>query len=825
MITGKHFIFLFVLSFSFLTGNATRINGKVVDQSNAPIGFCSITIQQTQKTALSNDQGVFFLDVQPGRYSIIVQHVGFETQLLDTLVSGREMQLNFRMKVNSLTLSEVRVKAGGEDPAYEIIRNAIKARKAHQMAIASFTCQAYIKGLIRTADFPDNFLGQPVDFEDGDSTKRKIIFLSESISDIAFRQPDDIRVVVNSTRVSGQSRGLGLANPILISFYDNIVSLPKTFNPRGFISPIADGALAFYRYKYLGVFFENGYQINKIQVIPKRKWEPLFSGYIQIIENEWNIHSVNLSVDKESQLELADKISIVQQYNPIDKNNWMVGTQTIYPEVNIFGFAASGYFSTIYSNYQINIAYDKKLFGRTVLKFDSLSNKRTEKFWNDARPIPLVKEEVDDFRKKDSLEKRREDPRYLDSLDKIQNRITGMGILINGPRFNYRNSKSSIEMDPLLKSISFNTVEGWVLQGSVRFQKNLKGRRQLSLIPVLRYGTSNNRFNASLASSYTFGKKFANRISLSFGSRVFQFNNANPIPQIMNTASTLLSGYNYMKLYQAGYLQAGYFKVLGHGLDMDAGINFQNRKALVNTDTTVSWGNKINLKNITPNYPTEVGSGPMVDHRSLVASIRLRYRPGARYVELPDGEVNTFSRSPVFAFQYAKGIAAPFAEGSGFDKWKMSVTGDLNFKIGGAFKYKVQLGGFIDASQVQLPDYNHFIGNLTRKATPYVESFQVAPFYAFSNKAPFYAEFHAEYGLNGMLTNKIPIVKKLNLRIVTGANIIALKDKHYQEFFVGIDNIFKLIRIDYIKGHGQSTGLTQGVRVGLRGFSSLFNDN
>jgi len=825
MINFKRFIFLSACIFSFFTSYATRIHGKIVDQFNVPIGFCSITIKQIKKTVLSNDQGIFFLDLQPGKFTFIAQHVGFEIMVIDTLVAGEEMQLNFTMKINSLTLSEVKVKAGGEDPAYEIIRNAIKARKAHQMEIESFTCQAYLKGLIRTADFPDNFLGQPVDFEDGDTAKRKIIFLSESISDIAFRQPDDIRVVVKSTRVSGQSRGLGLANPILISFYNNIVSLPKTFNPRGFISPIADGALAFYRYKYLGVFFENGHQINKIQVIPRRKWEPLFSGYIQIVENEWNIHSVNLSVDKESQLEFADKITIVQQYNPVDNKNWMVGTQTIYPEVNIFGFAASGYFSTIYSNYEINIAGNKKLFGRTVLKFDSLSNKRSEQFWNQARPIPLIKEEVDDFRKKDSLEKRREDPGYLDSLDKIQNRITGIGILINGPRFNYRNTQSSVEMDPLLKSISFNTVEGWVLQGSASFQKNLKGRRQLSFTPVLRYGTSNHHFNASLASNYTFGKKFVSRISLSFGSKVFQFNNANPIPQIMNTVSTLLTGFNYMKLYQAGYFQAGYFKGLGHGLDMDAGINYQNRKALYNTDTTVTWGNKSNLNNITPNYPIEAGAGPMLDHRSLVATIRFRYRPGARYVELPDGEINTFSRSPVFAIQYAKGIGGLFANASTFDKWKMSVTGDLNFKIGGAFKYKIQLGGFFNASQVQLPDYNHFIGNLTRKATPYVESFQVAPFYAFTNKEHLFGELHAEYGLNGMLTNKIPIVKKLNLRIVTGTNLIVLKSKHYQEFFVGIDNILKLVRIDYTRGYGQSTGSRQGIRIGLRGFSSLFNDN
>jgi len=825
MRNSKCFVVVISLLIFFTNANATKINGTVVDQFNSPLGFCSITVKERNKTVLSNDQGKFYLDLPKGKYQFVVQHVGYETMVIDKMVEGDELHLTITMKNTTLTLAEVKVKAGGEDPAYEIIRNAIKQRKFYQTQVGTYTCEAYLKGLIRTVNFPDNFLGQPVDFEDGDSSKNKIIFLSESISDIAFRQPDDLRVVVKSTRVSGQTNGLGLANPILISFYDNVVSLPKTFNPRGFVSPIAEGALAYYRYKYLGVFFENGYQINKIQVIPKRKWEPLFTGYIQIVENSWNIHSVNLSIDKESQLEFADKVRIEQQYNPIHQNTWMVATQTIFPEVNFLGFAASGYFSTIYSKYVVDPVLDKKQFGRTVLKFDSLSNKRSSSFWDASRPIPLLKEEIADFKKKDSLEKRREDPRYLDSLDKIQNRITGLGVLVNGPRFINRNKQISLSFDPLLKSLSFNTVEGWVLQGSASFVKDLKGRREFSFTPVLRYGTTNHLLNAHFSSSLRFGKKFVNRVSFSMGKKVFQFNNANPIPQIMNTVSTLFDGSNYMKLYQAKFLQAGYFKALGHGVDMDVSMQYQNRNPLSNVDTLQIGGDRARFKNLTPNYPIETGTGPLVAHQSLVASIRFRFRPGARYVELPDGQVNSFSRSPVFTFQYAQAISGLFNNESNFGKWKISMVGDINFKIGGEFKYKIQSGGFLHAQRVELPDYNHFIGNLTRKATPYVESFQVAPFYAFSNKERFFGEFHAEYKLNGLLTNKIPIIKKLNLRLVTGANMILLKDKNYQELFLGIDNIFKLLRLDYVKGHGESIGSTQGFRLGIRGFSGVFTDN
>jgi len=467
----------------------------------------------------------------------------------------------------------------------------------------------------------------------------------------------------------------------------------------------------------------------------------------------------------------------------------------------------------------------KNNFGRTILKFDSLSNKRSSSFWDATRPIPLLKEEIADFKKKDSLEKRREDPRYLDSLDKIQNRITGLGVLVNGPRFINRNKQTSMSFDPLLKSLSFNTVEGWVVQGSASFSKDLKGRREFSFTPVLRYGTSNQHLNAYITSSFRYGKKFVNRLIYSMGKKVFQFNNANPIPQIMNTVSTLFDGSNYMKLYQANFLQAGYFKALGHGIDMDANIQYQNRNPLSNVDTTQIGGDRARFKNLTPNFPIETGTGPLIAHQSLVASIRFRFRPGARYVELPDGQVNSFSRSPVFSFQYSKAISGLFNNDSKFGKWRISMVGEINFKIGGEFKYKIQSGGFLHAQRVELPDYNHFTGNLTRKATPYVESFQVAPFYAFSNKEKFFGEFHAEYKLNGLLTNKIPIIKKLNLRLVTGTNMILLKNRNYRELFLGIDNILKLLRVDYIRGHGESLGSTHGFRIGIRGFSSVFTDN
>ena len=67
-------------------------------------------------------------------------------------------------------------------------------------------------------------------------------------------------------------------------------------NPRGFISPIADNALNFYKYKFEGTFYEFGKEISRIKVTPKRAYEPLFTGFIHITENDWHVQSVDLKL-------------------------------------------------------------------------------------------------------------------------------------------------------------------------------------------------------------------------------------------------------------------------------------------------------------------------------------------------------------------------------------------------------------------------------------------------------------------------------------------------------------------------------------------------
>ena len=161
-----------------------------------------------------------------------------------------------------------------------------------------------------------------------------------------------------------------------------------------------------------------------------------------------------------------------------------------------------------------------------------------------------------------------------------------------------------------------------------------------------------------------------------------------------------------------------------------------------------------------------------------------------------------------------------------FSKWKLAISDNINFKLSGSFRYRIGVGGFIDTGKVQLPDYTHFNGNISSMATEYLNSFQLLPVYQFSNLSRFYMLAHVEHNFKGFLTNKIPGIKKLNLYLVAGANGFYInRNKNYYEYFIGIDNIFKQLRIDFVQSFKNGKAWQNGFRFGFSRLSRSHEDD
>lgn len=827
---------LTLLLLSAIGAQAGRVTGTVKNQRGEILPYASILVKGTTIGTTTNSQGSYFLDLIPGQFTITCQYVGYAKVEKTISVTSASLTLNFELSIQQTTMKEVVVRANAEDPAYEIIRNAIRKKKDYVSPLDSFTCEAYIKTLIKTRKLPKRIFGQKIEEGDKkemgvDSIGKGIIHLSESLTKIAYKKPNKIKLEVLSGRESG-SGGYGFNFPTFINFYNNNVHvLASQLNPRGFVSPIADAALSYYAYKYLGSFWEDGKEINQIQVIARRNYEPLFNGTINITEGDWRIHSLELVLTKQSQLEILDTMRIKQIHVPVTRDVWQTKDQVVYFTFNMFGIDAVGNFLNVYSKFDVDPTFNRKYFNNVVVKYDTAINKKSKAYWDSIRPVQLELEEAKDYKIKDSAMQYRRDSLWtkvrIDSMRRKQGKITVMKVLWNGfSRYNYDPKKPvRFTWKPLLQQVQYNTAEGLAANAEATIARSFpKSGRQISFTPHVRYGFSNGHLNA-WATLQLWKRTFnwdedGGTTSRSFwtfagGKRVSQFNQDNPISPLMNSVYTLFDRRNYMKIYENYFGRITYSKRFDNDLRITGDVLYEDRLPIDNTTDFSIFKDKDKI--FTPNYPYEKMDEQFLRHQALIAGISVQFQPGQSYIQYPNRKQAIGSKYPTFSASYKKGLDI-LGSDVDFDKWTVSVWDNMNFKLRGSMRYRLGIGGFINDEKVPIQDYQHFNGNQLIFASRYLNSFQLAPYYANSTTESFYAIGHLEHHFNGFLTNKIPLFKKLNWHLVGGGNAFFVnKDNNYVEVFGGIENIFKLFRVDvvasYLNGHKGQVGL----RIGLGG--------
>lgn len=804
-------VFLFLIS--YYASEAQRVYGTVSDEEGKPLSFASILIKNTPLGVTTNSEGHYEIHLKPGSYSIECRFIGFAVIEKRIVLQGKDEEVNFVMHQQRLQLDEIVIQKSGEDPAYEIIRNAIKQRPYYEGQVSAFSADVYVKGLIRLLHLPNKVLGKKVEEKDRkemvmDSSGQAILYLSESLTHVSVQKPEDMKLEVLASRVSG-SNGFGFDFPVFIDFYQNNVDVSKgTLSKRGFVSPIADNALNFYKYHLVGSFLENGKQVNTIQVIPKRRYEPLFSGVINITEGDWRIFSCKLLLTSTSQLQILDTLEISQINMPEYRDVWRVRNQSIYFHVKQLGIAANGYFVNVYSNYDLNPKFPKGFFDRVIIKYDSTSNKKSTQFWDSTRPVSLEPDEVRDYKVKDSLKVIRDSAVYnRDSLRKEQGKTGVLDILWTGIEKNiYTQTRPlQIRSDALLKTIQYNTVEGVAFNPSVVLSGYSKWlQTTTSVIIDARYGFNNHHLNPWIGFAFSNKKNKGGRNTfrnyeyfLAGGKRVSQFFKESNWDGLTNSIATLLYGQNNMKLYENYFFKTGLKRNWESGSQFEIKGRFEDRLPLENTTDFVL--NKKWKERLTANYPIEIMDTQFTRHQAVVLRASFSFQPGQRYIQYPHVRYSLGSNYPTFSIVYEKGIPGIFGSDEDFDKWELGIKDDMKLNLAGTIRYNLKVGGFLNAEKVFIQDFKHFHSSMSHVAEEYNSSFQYASDYQYSNSSPFFAEFHFEHHAQGLLTNKIPLLKKWNWFLVEGVNALHINPSiDHLEIFAGLENIFKMFRFDVL---------------------------
>lgn len=803
---------------------AVTIKGRVTDESGNGLAFATVRESGTTNGTAANAEGQYTLEVNAGKVTIVVEYLGYETLTKQVTTDGATMTLNLKMSEQKLDIGEVIV-TNGEDPAYAKMRQVIAKRKYHADLLKTFETDIYMKGALRTRSFPRNIMGVKITdsmlndmgLENGG---KGVLYLLEEQTKYWYKAPNKTYNKVISVRESGDPQGLGFATmPPVINIYENNIEILDGLNERGFISPANSNAFLYYRYKFLGSYFEGDRMISKIQVTPKRKYEPLFTGYVYVVEDEWVFKSVNLTLTAQSQMSTLDTLRLEQIYSPLKKDIWIIQNQVIYPTIKIIGMDIAGSFITSYSGQKVNEPMDEKIFSNKIISsYDSLAQSYKTEHWDSIRPIPLAADEIRDYQRKDSLH-----AVYASRADSMKGRTrvsVGPGaILLGGPSI--KKGKDTWSITPLIRAVNYNTVEGVNGQLSLNWQRTINENKSWNLDFRNRYGFSNERYNPLLTFDYNAQDekwKFKTwQLRLRVGSMVSQLNTDAPINPYVNLAYTLLGSKNYMKLFENRVATINLRRAWGNGLRASAGISFEERLPLENT-SFYTFNEKIDPK-LTSNQPIDLPA--FEQHRAAIINASISYQPGWKYIQYPKYKMPVTSNAPTFTARYSKGIPGIADSKSDFDKWSVELEHSLKLRMLGTLDYRFVAGGFLNNNYVGVPDMKHLFGNQTFLANPYLNSFQLAPYYRFSNTESFYVQGHAEWHLGGLLTNKIPVFRRLNWYLVGGSNTLFInKDNYYAEAYVGLENIgwryLRFARVDFIAGYESGKDKPSlGVRLGL----------
>ncbi|MBD2713835.1 carboxypeptidase-like regulatory domain-containing protein [Microvirga sp. STR05] len=873
----RYLLLLFFL-INTLAAQAGIIKGRVTDPQGAGLAFANVAVRTTTTSTATNEQGNYQLRLPAGSYELVYQYVGYKPRIETVRVAGGDTAttLNITLEPESYKLREVVVRASDRDPAYAIIQQAQQWRRYHLREVSAFKARAYIKALGRFAEVPGKILGL---VKIGPDIKPGIFYLSESVSELSFRQPNVVQERMISSRVSGDTKGISFnraGRGAGLNFYENV--LKSGFSERGFVSPVADGAMLFYKYELEGSSQQGGVLVHKIKVTPRRRTDPVFSsGHIYIVDGTWRLHSVSLNLDKNAQLDYVDNFRIEQLFAPAPgaPHVWVIQSQKITVGFTAFGFKGSGYLTAVLSNYKVQPTYPNrpaptalpatptatepaeapvtretaaelrkqkpKLSGLNrevrrqskaaerdtaglsigqlkrgeIMLVEKGVNERDSSYWDTIRPIPLTEEEQKDYQVKDSTEVVRNSRPYQDSLDRVRNELEVSKFLLTGYTYSNTFRKRSWYVAPVFNILNYNTVEGTVINPEATFTQRTDDRRSYSITPAVRYGFSNKLVSPSLAGTWQLHPVRVSRLTARVGRTIDNFDPNTQLTPFINTYYTLLENRNYAKTYRRDGGQLGYQAEVLNGLTLQVTLSYYDRRELENT-TIDLWRDKPGVA-FTPNDPRNEelpGGTGFGRNQALTWELAASFRPGQRYITRPDGKINLGSKSPTFVGIWRQGVGGVLGSDVRYTLLEVGIRQNIGLGLLGTSSYKVAAGGFVGTPKLSFMDFRHFSGNRTYLAADFSQ-FQLLDYYRFSTRRQF-LEAHYNHHFNGFFLNKIPLLRQLKWQEVASLNYLTTAQVgHYVELGVGLEHVFKVMRVDFYTGLQSGQRVGTGVRVGI----------
>lgn len=756
-----------------------------------PIGY---------KGTTTNEDGRFELSFSTSKAdSIAFRYTGFEEKVF--AISEVDPPMKVRLKRRELVTATATV-TDEKDPGRRMMDSVRAHRDEYLDKIGGYGAKFYMKGRAHLDSMPESsMLSVQVQGQGVDSSG--LLYLTESMSRFRYHPPDRVEEEMISSRVSGDPRGFSSnrASQLLKNPYVHRIELPGV-SERDFISPIGRSAPTYYEFDWVSAYQKDGQTISKIRVIPEREHDPVFTGTVEVVEKEWRIKALNLRVPSTAPLEFVDSLRIKHEYVEWKDEEWLPLSLEESYWFNMMGIRAT-YSMVGHCSEHRSLGAPPDDRSRVRFRVSDTALEQDSSYWKLHRPYVLEEEEEEHYQKSDSLHEVRTSRPYLDSIDSVQNRLEVSDILIGG--YHHQNSFDSSywSINSLASAIGFNTVEGWRFRFRPSYRKELSEGRARGYALEVRYGLSSRRPYLKGSAFFRTAPFHSERLGLEGGVTLRQTNRTEPVPEWLNSIYSLTRERNYLKFYRSRFLRARYRREWTNGLYAGLEAEWEGRSVPPNRSAQ-TWFPREDV-NYTPNR-----FHPALQKPSQVLRAELDWTlwPAQRYERYPHEKRVVGTPYPELYGELEGAI--PFGDDwASYLRVELGIGEEIDLGLAGKMRVDLLGGDFLSGESLSLMDRKHFRGNRTlwmhsvEEGTGHdpwgshrLRSFHTLPYYARFTRGR-YASAHLYHRFQGALFNKLPLIRKTNVHGLVGGNALYTEDQgSYAEFYAGVENILKVLRVD-----------------------------
>ena len=815
------FTFINLLFVGNLYAQSTVVSGTVRDAgTKETLPYVSVFFKDTKIGTQTDVNGNYTISSPTPQSAITFNYVGYN-QLTKNISPATTQNVDANLSPSANALDEVMVVGGKktryrnkDNPAVELIRQVIAHKEENRIkSYQTVAYQQYEKMLFSVSNVSEKFKNKKMFrnyqflFQEQDSTliggKNLLpVYIQESLSDnYLSKDPQKSKtVVVAQKQVEFDNRYID--NKGMKTYFDRMYQDIDIYKnnisvvSNDFLSPIADGAPAFYKFFITDTLKNQSPQIIELSFTPRNTGDMLFEGKIYVTnDGKYAITGASFGVNKNINLNFVRAMKIDLSFEPNATGKYNLSQSKLLADFGLGkgkGIGFTGERTVTFKKYQFDTALPDTIFqGKSKVVLADAA-KKDDLYWKQNRLDTISANQLKIYGNIDTLQN-------LPSFKRTMKIVT---LLFAG----YQNL-GPYEIGPINTFYSFNNVEGLRLRLGGRTTPELSKRYYFENYAA--YGLRDEKWKFFLSGTYSINNKSIYEFPQHYVRASFQRDTKIPGQelQFVQEDNFLLSfkrGVNDMLLYNDFY-RLDYVKEFENHFSYALGFKKWSQ--------TPAGG--LSYQNDANQLVNRLTTSEL--------SVALRYAPNEKFYQGKIYRSPIADRYPIFNLRYTAGLKGLM--GGEYNYHNIMGSIDKRFYLSQLGYSDVTFEGGYIAGKVPFPLLDIHRANQTYAYQ--LSSYNLMNFLEFVSDH--YVSINIDHNFNGFFFNKIPLLKKLKLREVVSFKALygglrdennpaitpglyrlpdyengakrtyALGNDPYMEGSVGVGNIFKLLRVDLVK--------------------------